>query len=64
MRISKTDVIAGAPAKLARSIVRRFRGREMVAEAAADLFEGTIFELTAVLAQLETVGYIEKVHVD
>ena len=64
MRVAKTDVIAGVPAGLARAIVRRFRGREMVAEAVADLLSGTGFELTAVFAQLEAGGYMEKVQVD
>lgn len=41
MRVAKTDVIAGLPAGLARSIVRRFRGSEMVTEAGADLLEWT-----------------------
>ncbi len=49
---------------MARAIVRRFRGREMVAEAVADLLNGTGFELTAVFAQLEAAGYMEKVQVD
>jgi hypothetical protein len=64
MRVTKTDVIAGVPAELARSIVRRFRGREMVAEAVTDLLEDTTFELEAVFAQLEAAGYMEKVRVD
>jgi len=64
MRVGKTDIIAGLPAGLARAIVRRFRGREMVAEAVADLLDGTAFELTAVFAQLEAAGYMEKVPVD
>lgn len=61
MRVSKTDMIAGLPAELARAIVRKFRGRQMVAECAVDLLEGTGFELDAVFAQLEAAGYMEKV---
>jgi hypothetical protein len=64
MRVAKTDIIAGLPAGLARSIVRKFRGREMLAEAVADLLEGTGFEHEAVLAGLEAAGYMEKVRVD
>lgn len=64
MRVSKTDVIAGLPAGLARAIVRKFRGRETVAEIAADLLEGTDFELGAVFAGLEAAGYMERVRVD
>lgn len=64
MRVAKTDVIAGLPAGLARSIVRRFRGREMVTEAVADLLEGTGLDPGAVLAGLEAAGYMEKVRVD
>lgn len=64
MRVAKTDIIAGLPAGLARSIVRRFRGREMVAEAIADLLDGTGFEPAAVLAGLESAGYMEKVRAD
>jgi hypothetical protein len=64
MRVSKNDAIAGLPAELARAIVRKFRGRQMVAEAVADLLEGTGFELEAVLAGLEAAGYMKKVRVD
>ena len=64
MRVAKSDVIAGLPAELARAVVRRFRGREMVAEAVADLLEDTGFDPGAVLAQLEAVGYVEKIQVD
>ncbi|PTT68654.1 hypothetical protein [Arthrobacter sp. HMWF013] len=64
MRVAKSDVIAGLPAELARAIVRRFRGREMAAEAVADLLEGTGAEPRVVLAQLEAAGYLEKVQVD
>jgi len=52
------------PAELARAVVCRFRGREMVAEAVADLLEDTGFEPGAVFAQLEAAGYMEKVQVD
>lgn len=64
MRVAKTDTIAGLPAVLARSIVRKLRGREMVGEAVADLLEGTGCEREAVLAELEAAGYMEKVRVD
>ncbi|MGN7150691.1 hypothetical protein ACTHQ6_17025 [Arthrobacter sp. SAFR-179] len=64
MRVAKTDTIAGLPAGLARSIVRKFRGREMVSEAVADLLEGTGYEHETVLAELEAAGYMEKVRVD
>lgn len=64
MRVSKTDSIAGLPAALARAIARKFRGREGVSEVAADLLNGTEFELGAVFAGLETAGYLEKVRVD
>lgn len=64
MRVAKSDVIAGLPAELARAIVRRFRGREMAAEAVADLLEGTGAEPRVVLAQLKAAGYLEKVQVD
>lgn len=64
MRVSKTDSIAGLPAGLARAIARKFRGREGVAEVAADLLDGTGFELGAVVAGLEAAGYLEKVRVD
>lgn len=64
MRVSKTDVIAGLPADLARAIVRRFRGRQMPAEAVADLLEGTEHVLDTVLADLEAAGFMEKVMVD
>ena len=64
MRVAKSDVIAGLPAELARAIVRRFRSREMVAEAVADLLTDTDFEPGAVLAQLEASGYVEKIQVD
>lgn len=43
MRVAITNTIAGLPAELARAIVRKFRGREMVAEIVADLIEGTGF---------------------
>jgi hypothetical protein len=45
MRVSKTDAIAGLPAELDRTIVRKFRGRQMVADAVADLLEGAGFLL-------------------
>jgi predicted nucleotidyltransferase len=64
VRVSRTDVIAGLPAELARSIARKFRGREMVAEAIADLLEDSGYELDAVLGGLEAAGYLEKVRVD
>lgn len=64
MRVAKTDTIAGLPAELARTIVRKFRGREMVSEVVADLIEDTGFEHEAVLAGLEAAGYMEKVRVD
>ncbi len=64
MRVAKTDTIGGLPAELARSIVRKFRGREMIAEVVADLIEGTGLEPEAVLAGLEAAGYMEKVRVD
>jgi hypothetical protein len=64
MRVSKTDFIAELPAELARAIVRKFGGREMVAESVADLLEGTEFELDAVFAGLEAAGYMEKARVD
>ncbi|MDQ1060353.1 putative nucleotidyltransferase [Arthrobacter globiformis] len=64
MRVSKTDAIAGLPAELARAIVRKFRGREMVAEAVADLLEDAGYELDAVFAGLEAAGYMERVRVD
>lgn len=64
MRVVKTDTVAVLPAVLTRSIVRKFRGREMVAEAVADLLEGTGYEYEAVLAELEAAGYMEKVRVD
>jgi hypothetical protein len=64
MRVAKTDTIAGLPAELARSIVRKFRGREMVADVVADLIEGTGLEPEAVLVGLEAAGYLEKVRVD
>jgi hypothetical protein len=51
VRVSKTDVIAGLPAELARAIVRKFRGRQMVAEIAEDLLAGTGFELDAVFCR-------------
>lgn len=49
--------MAGLPAGLTRSIVRKFRGREMVAESLAELFEGAGFGH-------EAAGYLEKVRVD
>lgn len=64
MRVARTDVIGGVPAELARSIVRRFKGREMVADAAADLLKDTGLKPTDVFAQLEVAGYLEKIHVD
>lgn len=64
MRVAKNDTIAGLPAVLARSIVRKFRGREMVAESVADLLEGTGLDPEAVLADMEAAGYMEKVRVD
>lgn len=64
MRVSKTDVIAGMPAGLARSIVRKFRGREMVAESVAGLLEDTGYEIDAVFAALEAAGYMERVRTD
>jgi hypothetical protein len=64
VRVSKTDVIAGLPAELARAIVRKFRGRQMVAEIAEDLLAGTGFELDAVFADLESAGYLEKIRTD
>lgn len=64
MRVSKTDVIAGLPAELARAICRKFRGRQMVAEIAEELLKGTEFELSAVFADLEAAGYLEKIRVD
>ena len=64
MRVAKTDTIAGLPAELARAIVGKFRGREMVAEVVADLVEDTGFEHEAVLAGLEAAGYMAKVRVD
>jgi hypothetical protein len=64
MRVSKTDAIAGLPAELARAIVRKFRGRQMVADAVADLLEGTGYGLAAVFDALEASGYMEKARVD
>lgn len=64
MRVLKTDLVAGLPAELARAIVRKFRGREMVAEAVADLLADTGYELDEVFAGLETSGFMEKVRVD
>jgi len=64
MRVAKTDTVAGLPAELARAIVRKFRGREMVAEVVAALIEDTGFKHEAVLAGLEAAGYMEKVRVD
>jgi predicted nucleotidyltransferase len=64
MRVSKTDVIAGLPAELARAIVRRFRGRQLPAEAVADLLEGTEHDLGTVFASLEAEGYMEKSDID
>ena len=48
---------------MARSIVRKFRGRE-VADVVADLIEGTGLEPEAVIVGLEAAGYMEKVRVD
>lgn len=45
-------------------MVRRFRGREMVAEAVADLLDGTELDPVDVLAGLEAAGYMEKVRLD
>ncbi|QOT19506.1 hypothetical protein [Paenarthrobacter sp. YJN-5] len=64
MRVSKTDVIAGLPAELARAICRKFRGRETVAEIAEDLLAGTGFDLQTVFADLEAAGYLEKIRTD
>jgi len=64
VRVAKTDVIAGLPAELARAIVRKFRGRERVAEIAEDLLAGTGFALDGVFADLEAGGYLEKVRTD
>jgi hypothetical protein len=64
MRVLKTDLVAGLPAELARAIVRKFRGREMVAEAVADLLADTGYELYEVFAGLEAAGFMEKVRVD
>lgn len=64
MRVAKTDIIGGLPASLARSIVRKFRGREMVAGVVADLLEGTGLDPADVLAGLKAAGYMEKVRVD
>ena len=50
-------MIAGLPAELARDIVRKSRGRQLVAEGAADLLEGTGFKLDAVFAGLEAARY-------
>jgi hypothetical protein len=64
MRVAKSDVIAGLPADLARAVVRRFRGGEMVAEAVADLLKDSGLEPASVLARLEASGYVEKIQVD
>jgi hypothetical protein len=64
VRVSKTDVIAGLPAELARAIVRRFRGRQRVAEIAEDLLEDSGYELDAVFAALEAAGYLERIRTD
>lgn len=64
MRVLKTDLVAGLPADLARAIVRKFRGREMVAEVVADLLADTGHELDKVFVGLEAAGFMEKVRVD
>lgn len=64
MRVAKTDIIAGLPAELARSIVRKFRGREMIAEILSGSLESTGLSPETVLAGLETAGYMKKVRVD
>lgn len=49
---------------MARAIVRKFRGREIVSEVVVDLIEDMGFEHEAVLAGVEAAGYMEKVRVD
>lgn len=44
-------------AELARAIVRKFRGRRMVAEVAEDLLAGTGYELDSAITGLEAAGY-------
>lgn len=64
MRVDKTDVIAGLPAPLARSVIRKFVGRERVQEIAEDLLQGSGHTPAEVVSALEAGGYLEKIRTD
>jgi hypothetical protein len=65
MRIAKSDTIAGLPAPLARSLVRKFRGGPTVQEAAQQLLkENGCESADTVFAGLEAGGYLEKFDTD
>jgi hypothetical protein len=65
MRVAKTDIIAGLPAPVARSLARLFRGFEFVQEVGDSLLlKNGIDNTDAVFAALEERCYFEKVEVD
>ena len=65
MRVAKTDVIAGLPAPVARSLVRLFRGRPVVQDAADRLLQDHgLGDARAVFTSLEAAGYLEQVDFD
>lgn len=64
MRVNKTDIIAGLPADVARSIVRLCRGREIVATAATELLESSEQTPEVVFADMAAAGYLKKVSTD
>lgn len=62
MRVAKTDVIAGLPAPVARSLVRLFRGRPAGRRLADKLLQDNgIAPVEAVFTAFETAGYLEKI---
>lgn len=65
MRVAKTDVIAGLPAPVARSLVRMFRGRPVVQDAADRLLhDNGLGNASDVFTALEAAGYLEQVGFD
>ncbi|MFE4542304.1 hypothetical protein [Arthrobacter sp. NPDC056727] len=65
MRVAKSDIIAGLPATVARSLVRLYQGGASVQETADNLLRKSgIDDGGAVFARLEAAGYLAKSDVD
>ncbi|MFJ4286923.1 hypothetical protein ACIPY0_14890 [Paenarthrobacter nicotinovorans] len=62
MRVAKTDIIAGLPAPVARSLVRLFRGRPAGRRLADRLLhDNDVDDLDAVFSAMEVAGYLERI---